>query len=41
MTKFGVSAPVKRPTDRTYAETRGTDPDGNNFDLSVAGFEKG
>ena len=39
LTKAGVSAPAKRPADRPYAETRATDPDGNNFDLSVAGFE--
>jgi catechol 2,3-dioxygenase-like lactoylglutathione lyase family enzyme len=41
MKKFGLAGPAKRPADRTYAETRGTDPDGNNFDLSVAGFERG
>src|SRR5262245_31276815 len=38
LTKAGVKAPAKRPADRPYAETRGTDPDGNNFDISVAGF---
>ncbi len=31
-------APVQRPADRPYAETRATDPDGNNFDLAVKGF---
>ena len=36
--KWNVVGPVKRPADRTYAETRGTDPEGNNFDLSVGGF---
>ncbi len=36
---FGLKDPVKRPDDRPYAETRATDPDGNNFDLSVHGFE--
>jgi catechol 2,3-dioxygenase-like lactoylglutathione lyase family enzyme len=36
--KGGVKAPAKRPADRPYAETRATDPDGNNFDISVAGF---
>jgi catechol 2,3-dioxygenase-like lactoylglutathione lyase family enzyme len=36
----GVPAPVKRPADRHYAETRAFDPDGNNFDLSVNGFER-
>ena len=39
MKAFGMAGPAKRPADRTYAETRGTDPDGNNFDLSVVGFE--
>ena len=38
MAKAGVAAPAKRPADRPYAETRGTDPDGNNFDVSVQGF---
>ncbi len=36
----GVPAPAKRPADRHYAETRAFDPDGNNFDLSVNGFER-
>jgi catechol 2,3-dioxygenase-like lactoylglutathione lyase family enzyme len=36
--RAGAKAPAKRPADRPYAETRGTDPDGNNFDISVAGF---
>jgi len=38
LTKAGAKAPAKRPADRPYAETRATDPDGNNFDISVAGF---
>ena len=38
--KWKVVGPVKRPADRTYAETRGTDPEGNNFDLSVGGFQR-
>ncbi len=38
MVKCGVKAPAKRPADRPYAETRGTDPDGNNFDLSMRGY---
>src|SRR5262245_51329079 len=33
-----VKAPAKRPADRPYAETRATDPDGNNFDISVKGY---
>ena len=36
---FGIAQPAKRPADRPYAETRSTDPDGNNFDLSVHGFQ--
>jgi catechol 2,3-dioxygenase-like lactoylglutathione lyase family enzyme len=38
MSKAGVATPAKRPADRPYAETRGTDPDGNNFDISTQGF---
>jgi len=38
LTKAGVKAPAKRPADRPYAETRATDLDGNNFDISVKGF---
>ena len=34
---FGLAA-TQRPADRPYAETRATDPDGNNFDMSVKGF---
>ena len=40
LTRAGVKAPARRPADRPYAETRATDPDGNNFDLSVAGFDE-
>ena len=36
---FGMAAPAKRPADRHYAEYRGTDTDGNNFDLSSNGWE--
>ena len=36
----GGKRPVKRPADRAFAETRGTDPDGNNFDLSVKGYDE-
>lgn len=39
MEKFAIATPRQRPADRPYAETRGTDPDGNNFDLSVHGFQ--
>jgi catechol 2,3-dioxygenase-like lactoylglutathione lyase family enzyme len=38
MVKAGAKSPAQRPADRPYAETRGTDPDGNNFDLSVQGY---
>lgn len=38
LSKAGVKSPAKRPADRPYAETRAFDPDGNNFDISVAGF---
>ncbi|MEA2907083.1 MAG: hypothetical protein QOG83_1225 [Alphaproteobacteria bacterium] len=40
MKKWDVVGPEKRPADRTYAETRGTDPEGNNFDLTEAGFDR-
>ena len=39
MEAFGLKAPGKRPRNRPYAETRGCDPEGNNFDLSVHGFQ--
>jgi catechol 2,3-dioxygenase-like lactoylglutathione lyase family enzyme len=38
LAKGGIKPPAKRPADRPYAETRATDPDGNNFDISVKGF---
>ena len=39
MEAFGLKAPGQRPRHRPYAETRGCDPEGNNFDLSVHGFQ--
>ena len=39
MERFGLKTPAQRPRNRPYAETRGCDPDGNNFDLSVRGFQ--
>jgi len=36
----GYRAPLKRPGYRLYAEYRAIDPDGNNFDISVNGYEK-
>ena len=35
----GGLRPRPRPADRAFAETRGTDPDGNMFDLSVRGYD--
>lgn len=35
----GMPAPRQRPADRHYAEYRAFDPEGNNFDLSVNGFQ--
>jgi hypothetical protein len=31
--------PKSRPNGRPYAETRGSDPDGNYFDISEHGFQ--
>jgi len=36
----GYRPPLKRPGDRLYAEYRAIDPDGNNFDISVNGYDK-
>ena len=36
----GYRAPLKRPGDRLYAEYRAIDPDGNNFDISVNGYQR-
>jgi len=33
--------PKRRPNDRLYAEQRGSDPDGNFFDISEQGFQMG
>ena len=38
--KWDVVGPEKRPADRAYAEMRATDPEGNNYDLTVAGFDR-
>lgn len=37
---FGVEMPKMRPAERPYAEYRACDPEGNQFDLSVHGFQK-
>ncbi len=39
LVEWGMAVPDQRPADRLYAETRCTDPDGNNIDLSVHGYE--
>lgn len=39
MAAAGVPEPAQRPRNRPYAEKRGCDPEGNNFDLSVHGFQ--
>lgn len=36
---WNVNPPKARPGNRPYAETRTTDPDGNNIDLSVHGYQ--
>ena len=41
MKNWQVVGPQKRPADRTYAETRATDPEGNNIDLAEGGFDRG
>jgi catechol 2,3-dioxygenase-like lactoylglutathione lyase family enzyme len=38
--KWDVVGPEQRPADRTYAELRATDPEGNNFDLAEGGFDR-
>jgi catechol 2,3-dioxygenase-like lactoylglutathione lyase family enzyme len=38
--KWNVIGPEKRPPDRAYAETRAPDPEGNNYDLAVGGFDR-
>jgi hypothetical protein len=35
-----LEEPQLRPPQRPYAEYRGCDPDGNQFDVSVHGFEE-
>jgi catechol 2,3-dioxygenase-like lactoylglutathione lyase family enzyme len=37
---FGVEEPRLRPAERPYAEYRACDLEGNQFDLSVHGFQK-
>jgi catechol 2,3-dioxygenase-like lactoylglutathione lyase family enzyme len=40
MKNWKVVGPEQRPADRTYAELRATDPEGNNFDLAEGGFDR-
>ena len=40
MSKWDVVGPEKRPANRTYAELRATDPEGNNFDIAEGGFDR-
>lgn len=35
---WGLKAPAGRDGKRSYADLRGTDPDGNNMDVSTHGF---
>ena len=37
--ELGYAPPKRRPGDRHFAEYRGMDPDGNNFDLSTNGYD--
>ena len=37
--EFGLRRPAKRPASRPYAEVRVCDPEGNNLDLSVSGYQ--
>ena len=39
LAEWNIATPAQRPKNRPYAETRTTDPDGNNIDLSVHGFQ--
>jgi catechol 2,3-dioxygenase-like lactoylglutathione lyase family enzyme len=36
---WNVAEPRARPSNRPYAETRTFDPDGNNIDISVHGYQ--
>jgi len=35
-----VIGPTERPADRTYAEQRATDPEGNMYDIAEGGFDR-
>jgi catechol 2,3-dioxygenase-like lactoylglutathione lyase family enzyme len=36
----GLERPKQRPTNRPYAELRGCDPEGNQFDISQHGYQQ-
>jgi catechol 2,3-dioxygenase-like lactoylglutathione lyase family enzyme len=38
--KWDVVGPSDRPADRTYAEQRATDPEGNTYDIAEGGFDR-
>jgi hypothetical protein len=39
--RWGLSKPASRAGKRSFADLRGTDPDGNNMDISTRGFPIG
>jgi hypothetical protein len=39
--RWGLSKPAAREGKRSFADLRGTDPDGNNMDISTRGFPTG
>jgi catechol 2,3-dioxygenase-like lactoylglutathione lyase family enzyme len=40
LAEFSLEMPKARPAERPYAEFRACDPEGNQFDLSIHGFQK-
>jgi hypothetical protein len=38
---WGLSKPASRAGKRSFADLRGTDPDGNDMDISTHGFPTG
>jgi len=39
--RWGLAKPTSRAGKRSFADLRGTDPDGNNMDISTHGFPTG
>jgi catechol 2,3-dioxygenase-like lactoylglutathione lyase family enzyme len=37
---WDIVGPSERPADRTYAEQRATDPEGNMYDIAEGGFDR-